>query len=76
MTEPSHELDRAAPRSGDVGTTIERSADQRIGQYVTRHDVGVARRTKPHLVESIVAEEPVTRCGRRLTKRERSTFEY
>lgn len=39
--------------------------DSRIGQYVIRYRNGEAV-TRPHLVESVVADDAVTRCGRRL----------
>lgn len=50
--------------------------DHRIGSFVTKHTVARAKQTRPHLVESIVAEEPVTRCGRRLRKVEGTFFEW
>ncbi len=50
--------------------------DTRIGKYVTRYDIGVAWKTRPHKVESIVSDEPVTKCGRRLRQREGTQFRY
>jgi len=50
---------------------------QRIGQYVRR-----ARSrngdwlTLPHFVESVIDDEPVTRCGRRLRAIEGTDFVY
>jgi hypothetical protein len=49
--------------------------DDRIGQYVTRNRES-GPTTNPHLVESIIDDEPVTRCGRRLRKQARSTLVY
>ena len=37
-----------------------------IGHWVARRTVTGRRTTRRHLVESAIAEEPVTRCGRRL----------
>ena len=39
--------------------------DPRIGQYVVRYEDGHPV-TRAHLVESVVAEDAFTRCGRRL----------
>jgi hypothetical protein len=39
--------------------------DPRIGTYVVRYHDGTPV-TAAHLVESIVAEDAVTRCGRRM----------
>jgi len=50
---------------------------ERIGQYVRR-----ARSrngdwlTLPHFVESVIDDEPVTRCGRRLRAIEGTAFVY
>jgi len=50
-------------------------SDQRIGQYVRRHRNGDWT-TLPHLVESVIDDEPVTRCGRRLRAIEGTGFQY
>lgn len=49
-----------------------------IGSYVTRESGDGLQRplTLPHLVESVIDDEPVTRCGRRLRQREGTTFRY
>lgn len=52
------------------------TVDERIGQYVTRLAANEAALTKPHVVESVIADEPVTRCGRRLAKRDGTTLDY
>ncbi len=49
--------------------------DTLIGLYVARV-TGWTPLTLPHLTESVVADEPVTRCGRRLRQREGTTFRY
>ncbi len=64
MTDPRHI--RTA-----VGASDTAGRDGMIGQYVTS-----ARLTRAHLVESVIDDEPVTRCGRRLRKREGTTFRY
>ena len=46
-----------------------------IGAWVTRVRVLVPV-TMPHLVESVIADEPVTRCGRRLRTIEGTAFAY
>ncbi len=53
-------------------------SDERIGMLVTRvrRDDFNQPLTKPHLTESVVDDEPVTRCGRRLRQREGTTFRY
>jgi len=48
---------------------------QRIGQYVRRQR-NVSYLTLPHLVESVIDDEPVTRCGRRLRAIEGTAFVY
>jgi hypothetical protein len=40
-------------------------SDPRIGQFAIRYRNGVAE-TTAHLVESIVADDAITRCGRRM----------
>ena len=50
-------------------------SDPLIGQYVRRHRNGDWT-TLPHLVESIIDDEPVTRCGRRLRAIEGTAFVY
>lgn len=52
-------------------------SDPRIGLFVTRirvHDG--APLTLPHRVDSTVTDEPFTRCGRRLRKREGTDFRF
>jgi len=52
---------------------------ERIGQYVRRYRYRsgfVDYQTFPHLVESVIDDEPVTRCGRRLRAIEGTDFEY
>jgi hypothetical protein len=52
-----------------------------IGQWVRRiYEEGESAWSKRtltrwHLVESVIDDEPVTRCGRRLRKRDRTEFE-
>jgi hypothetical protein len=46
-----------------------------IGSWVTRVRVLVPQ-TKAHYVESVIADEPVTRCGRRLRPIEGTAFAY
>jgi len=48
--------------------------DSFIGEYGTRE--ASRSLTLPHLVESVIDGEPVTRCGRRLRQREGTTFRY
>mgnify|MGYP001577529346 CR=1 FL=1 len=48
-----------------------------IGTWVARFDVNPRAHTgrvltKTHYVESVIEDEPITRCGRRLRKREGS----
>lgn len=51
------------------------TTDERIGRYVQRErDSGPF--TSPHLVESVIDDEPITRCGRRLRKQAGSTLVY
>ena len=50
-------------------------SDERIGQYVRRIRI-VRYLTLPHLVESVIDDEPVTRCGRRLRAIEGTDFVY
>jgi hypothetical protein len=47
-----------------------------IGSYVVRITDTDRRLTLPHLVESVIADEPVTRCGRRLRRRDGTQFRY
>lgn len=49
--------------------------DYRIGAWVTRNR-GETRLTLPHCTESVVTDEPVTRCGRRLKARAGTHFAY
>jgi len=51
---------------------------ERIGQYVrrARNSVNFRYLTLSHLVESVIDDEPVTRCGRRLRAIEGTDFEY
>jgi|GEM_PF-6707698 len=49
----------------------------RIGQYVRRiRNDDWVQLTLSHLVESIIDDEPVTRCGRRLRAIEGTAFVY
>jgi hypothetical protein len=41
-------------------------SDERVGQWVARVDEAGRDLTKWHHVESVIADEPITRCGRRL----------
>lgn len=51
--------------------------DPLIGMYVRRGRIGrVDYLTLPHFVESIIDDEPVTRCGRRLRAIEGTELEY
>ncbi len=51
-----------------------------IGLYVTRCAVFPVATYRPltlaHLTESLIEDEPVTRCGRRLREREGTRFRY
>jgi hypothetical protein len=47
----------------------------KIGQWVRRVTGKGEPLTKPHLVESVVDDEPFTNCGRRFRKRKTSWFE-
>lgn len=47
-----------------------------IGTWVTRITSSMEPLTKPHLVDSIVTDEPFTRCGRRLRTRQGTAFAY
>jgi hypothetical protein len=49
--------------------------DSRIGRYVIRYAAHVAQ-TLAHLCESVITDEPVTRCGRRLAARPGTGFDY
>lgn len=53
------------------------STDERIGAFVIRRtEQRDTALTMPHLVESIIDDEPVTRCGRRLRARAGTYFHY
>lgn len=47
-----------------------------IGQWVARVTNDGAYLTRWHYVESVVADEPITRCGRRLAHRDGTAFLY
>lgn len=47
-----------------------------IGSYVVRMTDTDKRLGMPHLVESVIADEPVTKCGRRLRTRPGTSFRY
>jgi hypothetical protein len=49
--------------------------DPYIGSWVSRVR-NLKSLTKPHLVDSTVADEPFTRCGRRLRHIEGTAFAY
>lgn len=49
---------------------------ERIGLFVVRERDEGPRIGLAHVAESIVADEPVTRCGRRLRTRPGSHFAY
>jgi len=52
-------------------------SDPLIGQYVRRiRNDDWVQLTLSHLVESIIDDEPVTRCGRRLRAIEGTAFVY
>jgi hypothetical protein len=51
-------------------------SDDRIGSYVVRERDEGPRITLAHFVESVVTDEPVTRCGRRLKRRDGTHFAY
>jgi len=57
-------------------------SDPLIGQYVRRQHGRLVKwrvvewLTLPHLVESVIDDEPVTRCGRRLRAIEGTAFVY
>ena len=50
--------------------------DDRIGSYVLRETATERPLTKAHLVESVINDEPITRCGRRLRDRKGTTLRY
>jgi hypothetical protein len=53
---------------------MEGRMSDHIGQYVTRYRKG-APNTTAHLVESIVADDAITRCGRRMRNERPSGME-
>lgn len=50
--------------------------DDRIGSYVVREKDEGRRIGLAHKVESVIADEPVVRCGRRLKHRRGTLFAY